>query len=91
MTLTKPAALALLAILAAESSSAFAQTAIPPATGTMSQSTQTQQRPMRPDRAVEITQVKPGVWVNGTPKKPIFSGDMPIYPEAYDNMPAKLP
>jgi hypothetical protein len=91
MTLTKPAALALLAILAAGSSSAFAQTAIPPATGTTPQSTQTQQRPMRPDRAVEVTQVKPGVWVNGTPKKPIFSGDMPIYPEAYDNMPAKLP
>jgi hypothetical protein len=29
--------------------------------------------------------------VNGTPNKPIFSGDMPIYPEAYDYMPAKEP
>lgn len=91
MTLTKPATLVLLSILAAGSASAFAQTAMPPATATMPQSAQMPPRPTRPDRAVEITQVKPGVWVNGTPRKPIYSGDMPIYPEAYDNMPAKLP
>jgi len=88
MKTSKLAAIALLSILAA--GSALAQTATPPSSGTMPQTTQTQ-RPMRPDRAVEITEVKPGVWVNGTPRKPIFSGDMPIYPEAYDNMPAKLP
>ena len=87
MTILKPAAF-LLAVLAA--GSAFAQTTSPPSSTTTPQITQTQ-RPTRPDRAVEITEVKPGVWVNGTPKKPIFSGDMPVYPEAYDNMPAKLP
>lgn len=91
MTFIRPAALAVVTILVAGSSCAFAQTAMPPTSGTMPQSSQMQTRPVRPDRAVEITQVKPGVWVNGTPKKPIFSGDMPIYPEAYDNMPAKLP
>jgi hypothetical protein len=46
---------------------------------------------VRPDRSIEITEARPGVWVNGTPQKPIFSGSMPIYPEAYDYMPAKEP
>ena len=87
MAFIKPAAF-VLSVLAA--GSAFAQTASSPSPAVAPQTTQTQ-RPTRPDRAVEITQVKPGVWVNGAPKKPIFSGDMPVYPEAYDNMPAKLP
>ncbi len=36
-----------------------------------------------------LTEVKPGVWVRGTPDKPIFAGSALIVPEAYDFVLAK--
>jgi hypothetical protein len=91
MKTTKLAALSFLLIGAAIGPEAFAQTAAPtPPTNTTTPAPQAQ-RPMRPNRSVEISEARPGVWVNGKPDKPIFSGSMPIYPEAYDYMPAKTP
>ncbi|MBI3706531.1 MAG: hypothetical protein HY246_02420 [Proteobacteria bacterium] len=34
--------------------------------------------------AATYTEVSPGVWVPGKPIKPIYSGAMPIYPEAHE-------
>lgn len=36
---------------------------------------------------VTYTEVSPGVWVHGRPQRPIFSGALPIYPEAHDFLP----
>ena len=88
MKTIKRAALSLL--LLGVSPEAFAQTSAPTPPSTAASVAQAQ-RPVRPDRPIEITEAKPGVWVNGTPQKPIFSGSMPIYPDAYDYMPAKEP
>ena len=35
----------------------------------------------------QLTEVRPGVWVRGTPDKPIFAGTALIVPEAYDFVP----
>jgi hypothetical protein len=88
----KIAAAATLALLlhVGVASTASAQSTVPNTPNATAPSSS--QRPAgRPSRSVEITEVRPGIWVNGTPTKPIVSGNMPIYPEAYDNMPARLP
>jgi hypothetical protein len=88
----KIAAAATLALLfyVGVASTTSAQSTVPSAPNATAPSSS--QRPAgRPNRSVEITEVRPGIWVNGTPTKPVVSGNMPIYPEAYDNMPARLP
>lgn len=72
-------------------STASAQSTVPNTPNATAPSASTQRPAARPNRSVEITEVRPGIWVSGTPTKPIISGNMPIYPEAYDNMPARLP
>ena len=84
------AALSMLLLGAVATPEAFAETAAPQSPSTTTSVAQAK-RATRPNPPAEITEVRPGFSVNGTPNKPIFSGDMPIYPEAYDYMPAKEP
>lgn len=90
MKTSKLVALSVLLLGAAIGPEAVAQTTMQAPPSTAAPAAQAQ-RPVRPSRTVEITEARPGVWVNGAPSKPIFSGSMPIYPEAYDYMPAKTP
>jgi len=91
MKTIKLAALSLLLLGAGTAPEAFAQSSVPNPPPNTAAPTAQAQRPVRPDRSIEITEARPEAWVIGTPQKPIFSGNMPIYPEAYDYMPAKEP
>jgi hypothetical protein len=88
-TTTASAALAMLFVSAATIPTAFAETT-PSKPQELAAAPQAPPRrvEVRPARPAEFTEVRPGVWVHGAPNAPIYSGNIPIYPEAYDYLPA---